>query len=428
VGVIARREYRTTVRRREFLFITFGLPLVYLALAALVMLATASAVGSAARRREGRSLPKVVGFYDASRTLNAAALAAGDDGLKGRLYGSEQAGKKAVQSGGVRAFVAVPADFGKTGEVTVYLPPARDSLFGPSVRGGVESGAVARALRRALLTGKTDTATIATVLRPVETERLNWDPKAGRFARPDPLRSLARFAVPYGFSLVLLMSVMFSSSYLLHGIVDEKENRIIEVLLSAATHEELLAGKLIGLGAAGLTQLAVWLGTGVLLGGVARLALPIPPALTSAVSLSVGPGLIASALLLFLGGYALYAALMVGIGSFGTSWRESQQIAGILAFALVIPLLALPVLLEEPDGALARWLSLIPFTAPIGMILRVAAGGSSAGEVALAVLLLAAATAGAVALSARLFRLSLLLYGQRPTPALVWRTLRGGTA
>ncbi|HVK03948.1 MAG TPA: ABC transporter permease, partial [Armatimonadaceae bacterium] len=200
--------------------------------------------------------------------------------------------------------------------------------------------------------------------------------------------------------------------------VEEKENRVIEVLLSAATHEELLTGKMIGLGAVGLLQLGIWSSGGILLSLVIAAVVP-----AAAQAVAVAPGVLATAVLMFLLGYALYAALMAGVGSMGTSWRESQQMAGVATLFLVIPLMLITAILEDPDGTAARVLSLFPLTAPIGMMLRVAAGGGSLWEVLLAAALLALATWGVVKVSARLLRLSLLMYGQRPGLGQVWRYL-----
>jgi ABC-2 type transport system permease protein len=129
-------------------------------------------------------------------------------------------------------------------------------------------------------------------------------------------------------------------------------------------------------------------------------------------------------MLMFLLGFALYAALMAGIGSFGTSWRESQQISGVLVLFLVIPLMLLPLFLETPDGVLPRVLSLFPMTAPIALMLRVAAGGAGLWEIALTIAILAISVVLVVRLSSKLFHLSLLMYGQRPSFGEILHWLR----
>jgi ABC-2 type transport system permease protein len=418
VWIIAGREFRVTVRRREFLLLTLGLPLFYFLLGTGISMATMGAAGDAARHFAERT--PVIGWIDNSGRLDTSALVSGDGGLVGRLYREQVVAQQDVRAGRVRALIVVPTDFLQSGQVTVYVPADRNSLFG-NQDSGPEAGYIS-ILRRALLARRIPPAIIERVVTRPDVTRLQFDTKTRTFLPPNPLASFGRFLVPYACSLLLVFSVMFSSSYLLHGIVEEKENRVIEMLLSAATHEELLTGKLFGLGGAGLTQLGVWLATA----SAGAVLLPVAQRFGSA--FVVSPELVATGLVFFLLGFGFYAALMAGIGSFGTSWRESQQISGSLAFLLMIPLTMLPVFLESPDGALSRVLSLLPPTAPVAMLLRVAAGGASPLEVGASALLLAVSVLLVVRLSARLFRLSLLLYGQRPGVREVWRWLRENPA
>jgi len=126
---------------------------------------------------------------------------------------------------------------------------------------------------------------------------------------------------------------------------------------------------------------------------------------------------------MFVCGFALFASLMAGLGSMGTTWRESQQMSSVAATFSVLPLMLFPAIVEQPDGIVARSLSFFPLTAPVGMMLRVGAGGGSWLELALSIVLVAGATVLSVAMSAKLFRLSLLMYGQKPTGKEIWRAL-----
>jgi ABC-type Na+ efflux pump, permease component len=413
VGIIARREFATTIARREFWLVTLGLPVLYFVIGAAVMLATTATVRSA----ESKQAPRTVGFLDRSGLLDAKTLAGTVEGVKGTVFPTEAAGKAAVRERKVRAFVVVPPDFAQGGVVTVYEPGGQSSLFGEEVGPRLYE----RPLRRALLAGKVAPETLERALGRIEARAQVYEPATDRFETPDPLRLVRRFALPYIFSMLLMLCTLFASSYLLHGIVEEKENRVIEVLLSAATHEELLTGKMLGLGAVGLLQLVLWSGGGIALSLVIAAALP-----EAARAVAVAPGVLATACLMFLLGYALYASLMAGVGSMGTSWRESQQMAGIATLFLVVPLMLITAILEDPDGSTARFVSLFPLTAPIGMMLRVAAGGSSLVEVLICAALLALTTWGVIRLCARLLRLSLLMYGQRPTIGRIGRFLLHG--
>jgi ABC-2 type transport system permease protein len=242
-----------------------------------------------------------------------------------------------------------------------------------------------------------------------------WNPEARSFkpAQGGVGADLGKFAVPYAFSMLLLMSIFTGTGYLVYGLVEEKENRLMEVLLSSASHEEILRGKLIGLGAAGLTQIGVW----ALFGGVpAAIVLALSP---SAPHISPVTALIA--LMLFALGFALYGTIMAGVGSLGTSWRESQQATAMITFLAVIPLMMMPVFMADPNGTVARVLSWFPLTSPIAMMLRVGMTAVPAWDLALGIALVAVGVWLAQKMSAKLFRLGLLMYGKAPSLPEVWR-------
>jgi ABC-2 type transport system permease protein len=409
VSIIAAREFNATVKRREFVLVTLGLPLLYILIAVFTGGVTASAARTALRSEPPT---RIIGFLDKSGLLNPEALEEKRGGVQGRVFASEQAGKQAVLDKQVRLFVVVDEKFEKKGEVTLYAPE-KSGFFGSSRR---EDTSYVTTLRRALLSGKVDKRTVGLATRPMDSHTLTADGK-GNFAAPNVMREVGKFVVPYAFSLLLLLSVVMGSSYLLHGIVEEKENRVIEVLLSAATHEELLAGKILGLGGVSLAQIGVWVS------GTVLVLLAIAARFPQAASLVASPGLVGVALLLFVLGYALNATLMAGFGAMGTSWRESSQVASFVVMPLVVPLMIIPVFLETPNAPVCRFLSLFPLTSPIAMMLRVAVGSVPVWEIALCALFLFATFVLFLQGAARLFRLSLLLYGQRPDAKLVLRHL-----
>jgi ABC-2 type transport system permease protein len=416
ISIIARREFLYTVRRREFLLVTLGLPLLYVFIVGIVGVANVAAVRSS---QKGRVEPKAIGFLDLTGKLDRKTLSETRDGIAGRVYETREAGQKDVQNKEIRALVEIPADFAKPNSagITVYAPPQNSSFFGggSNRRGG--GGNYDLTIRRAALAGKVDEASISLATRPTETKTLYYDPKLGTFGEANVINELGKFAVPYVFSLLLMMSVLMGASYLLHGIVEEKENRVIEVLLSATSHEELLAGKIIGLGGASLLQLGIWVSGAVLTAAVIAVRAP------QAASLVASPGLVTTALVMFLLGFCLYATLMASIGSLGTSWRESSQMSGGVVMPLVVPLMLMPVILETPNGPIPQFLSFFPLTAPIGMMMRIAAGGGSALDVIIASVILAVTVVFAIKLAARMFRLSLLLYGQRPSAGFIFKHL-----
>jgi len=230
---------------------------------------------------------------------------------------------------------------------------------------------------------------------------------------------LAKLAVPFIFVILLFVSLMMSAGYLLQGTAAEKENRVVEVLLCSAKPDELLSGKLLGLGAAGSVQVTIWFGMVLVAGvtGVAALGL-------AGVEI---PWLSLSLCLPFFGaGYLFLRSLMLGTGSLGSNIKESQQFSIIWTLATLLPVAFLQVLLNDPHGTLGRVLTWIPFTSPLTVILRTAvdAPGIAWWEIAGAFTVLLVGTWFAIRLGARLFRIGLLLTGTRPKLREILRQAR----
>ena len=188
----------------------------------------------------------------------------------------------------------------------------------------------------------------------------------------------------------------------------EKESRMMEILLSSITHQELLIGKLIGAGSAGLTQLGIWAVMGSIPAAIGYVAL------APLVHISLGLFLLAG--LLFVLAFAFYGTLIGAIGSLGSSWKESQQITGIIMMMMVIPLMFMPAIIDQPNGIPARILSWFPPTAAQTLMMRASAGDVAWWDEALTIGLLIGAVMLIQNISARLFpSLGLLLQGKTPT-------------
>jgi ABC-2 type transport system permease protein len=220
------------------------------------------------------------------------------------------------------------------------------------------------------------------------------------------------------FGLLLGLAITLGGQYLLQGVSEEKDSRILEALLCATRPEELLAGKLIGLGGAGLLLVALW----------AAFALPFAVAAATVVTFELPPFLVVFAIVYFLLGYLFYASLMIGIGGMTNNMREAQQFSVWFSFLNFMPFVLLVFIIGNPNGALPTALSLFPPTAATTMMLRMASPSASvpAWQIALSLLLLAGAAVAALIASARVFRIGMLLYGKAPTLPEIVRWARRG--
>jgi ABC-2 type transport system permease protein len=215
--------------------------------------------------------------------------------------------------------------------------------------------------------------------------------------------------VPYVFSILFVITLFTTSGFLLQGVSEEKEGRIIEILLSSISPTQLLAGKILGLGAVGLIQVGVWFGAGVALLTAATALF----ALTGVIKLSMGTILLG--LVYYVLGYLLFATLLAVAGSMGTTQRESQQIAGIVSFSAAIPWMVMGFIFANPNAPIAVVLSYIPLTSPVMMLIRLGFGQVPAGQIAISLALLTAGIVVSLWAGAKIFRTSLLMYGKRPS-------------
>ena len=195
----------------------------------------------------------------------------------------------------------------------------------------------------------------------------------------------------------------------------------MEILLSSITPDQLMLGKLLGLGAAGIVQMGVWVvSLVVFLIGVTRIVDGFPAFDAPSVPLII------IAVIYFLLGYAFFAALMAALGAITTSQRESQQVTFIVILPAVAPFWLIVTFIENPDMLLARVLTYVPFTAPTMSLARLGLDAMGTGEIILSLIALTLSVLVAVKLTQRLFRSYLLVYGHRPPLRQVVRTIVTG--
>jgi ABC-2 type transport system permease protein len=225
-------------------------------------------------------------------------------------------------------------------------------------------------------------------------------------------------------TIVVLVMMQYLMLFLygvavMRSIVEEKNSRVIEVILSSATPNQILTGKILGVGAAGLTQVVIW----VVIAGVLS-----TPGLVAARGLLPNVDLPLMALLafalFFVLGYLLYSTLFAALGAMVNSEQEAQQWQLLVAIPIIIPVVMLTSVIRQPNSVLSVWSSIVPFFAPILMYARIATSTPPVWQVVLSVVLLLFTICAAVALSARIYRTGILMYGKRPTLPEVLKWVR----
>ncbi len=232
----------------------------------------------------------------------------------------------------------------------------------------------------------------------------------------------------FGFliAFLLYMMIVLYGQNILRGVLEEKTTRVAEVIVSSVSTDVLLAGKVIGVGAVGLLQQAVWLGSAAALyqfraqifatfGMPAMPNLPLP---------AVPPSLIVALVLFFIFGYGLYAALFAAVGAMVSSQEDANQAAQPIIMLLVFSIIFAQPVMMNPTSRLAEIVSWVPFSAPIMMPMRMSAISIPWYELAGSLTGVAVTCALCVWLSARIYRVGLLMYGKRPTMRELARWIR----
>ena len=419
--IVARREYLTAVKRKAFLFTLIVVPLYFGGVMALATRGQMSTQRDSLRSFTRLGVVDSSGLYAAATRVLTTSMAVdpADNPAKREtyrtdvvFYADQRSLERALRSGEIPQALVIPADYLARGALRRYS--RSDGIFtSNSAQRSIE-----RWLTRNLLAGRTDSLRVERATRPSLSMSQYTLGKAGEFESKNDRREMLEFMVPFMFSILLGMCIITSGQYLLQGVSEEKESRILESLLCTLSPEDLLAGKLLGLGATGLTLVGVWMGAGVALGG---------PMMALA-DMQLPPTLLALAFVYFLLGYLFYAGLMTGIGAVTNNMREAQQFAMMFTFANFVPFILLTTLLSKPDGPLAVGLSLFPPTASTTMMLRLGTASADvpAWQIALSLALLALSGWLVLRGAARVFRIGLLMTGKTPNLPEILRWARAG--
>jgi ABC-2 type transport system permease protein len=212
-------------------------------------------------------------------------------------------------------------------------------------------------------------------------------------------------------AMVMYMSVLLYGINVMRAILEEKTSRIMEVMLSTANAKELMAGKILGVGAVGLTQVGIWAATaGVLSAGSLASSGDL---LKNVLSVK----LLVFFAVYFLLGYVLYSTLCAAVGSMVNSEQEAQQLQFVVMMPMILSVIVIVNIFQSPASSIAFWGSMFPFTAPLVMFTRIAMQQPSvpAWQIALSISLMAATIYGMILLCGRIYRVGILMYGKKPT-------------
>jgi len=409
--LIAKREYLERVRSRVFRITTLLVPL---AMGGLALLG-------------GLSGRKLEGVQNLAILSNDAELA---QQVKVALYDGTFAPKLVevyapagsadlaqvrgqVASHQIGGYLTVETVQGEAEPEVTWISGASINLVG---KAQMESAVRSALIRKQLAARGVPEDEVSGLMKEVQLDTKQL--KNGAVVKSDSERS---FLGAYVLILVLYASVLIYGINVARSVVEEKTSRIFEVLLSTASSDSLMLGKLLGVGAVGLTQMGIWVGLVVFYAGSAMAA---TQGIHGLGSLGITRAELGFFGIFFVGGFFLYSALAAALGSSVSGEQEVQQFSFILISPLVVSVVLLPYVLGNPNSTGAVILSLLPPFTPIIMYMRICTQMPPAWQVWLSVALLAAAVWGMVWLAARIYRVGVLMYGKRATLPEMLRWLR----
>ncbi len=224
--------------------------------------------------------------------------------------------------------------------------------------------------------------------------------------------------------MILYITLLVYGVMTMRSVLEEKTTRIVEILASSVKPSHLLGGKILGVAAVGLTQYLIWtLSAALIFAYGAAVGSAFLPG-TSVPSFRLPASFLVYPLIFFLAGYFLYASLYAALGAMVSSEEELQQLHLPVTLLLVLCVILSPIIMRDPNSPLAVTLTMIPLFSPILMVFRITVQTPPFWQIALSLALCVLTTVGVVQLSAKIYRLGILMYGKRPSLAELLRWLR----
>lgn len=407
IWLVFKAEFVNTFTRKSFLLTLILVPLV-----PALILGAISVFSGGESETEAPGLfqppqesPLPDGYVDQAGIISD--LPAWVDSSMLMPFDNSDGAKKAIQSGEISGYYLIPQDYLETGSisyVTQEYSPFSDLE---------KSGLIDTVIRYNLLGA--DMRLFEAYNSPLRIERVNLAPEEVVRDQSHPMA----FYLPYGVTMLFYILIMTSASLMMNSVAKEKENRVMEIMMSSVDPKQMLAGKILGLGLVGLIQMIIWTGSALLMLNLGSGTLNIPA------NLLFQPGFLFWGIIFFVLGYLIYASLMAGVGALVPNVKEASQATFYIIIPILIPLLMISMIIETPHAPLPVILSLIPLTAPNTIMTRLAVGNVPLWQLLTAVVLMNLTIILLIRGVAGMFRAQILLTGQKFSLGVFIKALLG---
>jgi ABC-2 type transport system permease protein len=407
IAVIARRELFERIRSRWFVVITLLAPLGIVAMVLLPALLLSSG--------EGAKVEIIDHSGVLAEPLAAALTAANWKPAIVPADTSDQHEMDRIRDKAINGFLTIPQDGVDDGQILYRGDNGSSQIVQAVLRETVRQVVQdARGVRSQIAPDK-----LAKLLKPV-----SFDPRQTN-GKTEAASGSELFFVGYALAYILFLVITMYAVAVMRSVVQEKTSRVMELMVATIRPRALMAGKILGVGAAGLIQVTVWLAMGALtlayrdqivgLFGAAGGGPALP-------SLSVGA--VAIALIFFVLGYFFYASMYAAVGAMVSSEQDTQQVQMPVTLLLIVGIVSVTAVSGDPRGVTATVMTMLPFWSALLMPMRYLLGGASLGEVVISLAILAGSTVAIALAAAKIYRVGVLMYGKRPGLGELIRWLR----
>jgi ABC-2 type transport system permease protein len=397
--LIFRHEFLRTIKRTGFITIALALPV--LGLLGIGVFHVVSGITKPPAEVTKIGYVDEVGGFEQFTTQGNITLV---------RFDTRDAATQALINKDITEYFVIPQDFLSTGIINRYIIQREVT---PST---TTTTAIKNFLSSNLLADKVPAMTVAIIEAPLNLVTTTLT--ATGAVAPEQ-GGLINLIIPGIFGIMLALSLSFSSAYVLQGLGEEKENRLMEILLSSVSPQQLLTGKVLGIGAAGLVQVVVWVASIPLLLNLASSSIG---GFLSTIQLQAN--LLVLGVVYFILGYLLFAVLSACVAAISSTVREGQGLASIFTLFSVAPFWFYSLIMLFPNSPIWVVFSIFPFSAPVLVMLRMGMTGVPVWQLIASIAVMVLCIVGGLLLAAKLLRTYILMYGKRPSLGEIIRSLR----
>ncbi|NPA63175.1 MAG: ABC transporter permease [Methanococci archaeon] len=371
---IGKREVMSNIKRKQFLIATIIVPIVIIAFSIIgsMMMFDIKEIKVGYVDEFGVEIPNKVIENNLGKNTTIYFL----------KYKNIEKGKEDVINEKINALIVIPKNYLDTGKIIIYsTTKSPNPLITETLN---------QLLIKKLLKGKVDNKTYERVINPMNLTIYSISKKG--FEKENFLSQL----LPVGFVFLLYMAISSLSGIIVSSVIEEKQNRIMELLLCYSSAENLMFGKILGISVVGLVQIGIWVMVG------------IPLLLTYAVKISLYTIILAMAY--FIMGYLFYSSLLCGLSSLFSHPKDASQLMSPIILIQLLPIMFMNTIMVNPNHYFAKILSYIPFTAPYTVVLRASSTNIPITDIALSTTIMIISIIISFLLSIKLFKIGVLLY------------------